>query len=321
MDNVRTTVYLPKTLVSRAKIEAAKRGTSMTTLLAEELDHSLGKLGNKSLVKELREKPIEAPFDQYLWALRNPGELRKEGYRLTIQNNEFTKEPMVRLTNYGVVNSSYEAESYSGVDAKQLMGEELHLSQHVYVRRSIALKLTQIDQKLRHSGLFLYVRSGWRHPKIQNLAYLLDAAKHGINHANDLYARPDELVGTESVFPHSTGGVVDVEIWQNEDRLVVGEQGAPIGVWDLEILFSKDQKAIEVKTELMKNLKLTKVPAHWEGAMKNRRILYHTMRSEGFYPSGEFWHWGQGDQLSYATAKMMGETSYRPWYGEAKFAN
>ncbi|MBI2310323.1 hypothetical protein HYU90_00645 [Candidatus Collierbacteria bacterium] len=321
MNNVRTTVYLPQKLIGRAKVEAAKRGTSVTNLVAEGLAKSLGKTSARSIINEFREKPIDLPFGEYLWALKHPGELRKEGYRLTIESNEFTKEPLVRLTDYGVTNSSYEAENYSGVDAKKLMGEELHLSQHVYVRRSIAESLVKIDMRLRQEGAFLYVRSGYRHPKVQNLAYLLDAAKHGVSHANDLYARPDELIGTESVFPHTTGGVVDVEVWQNESRLILGENGVPIGAWDLEILFSKDPKAKEVKQELMKKLNLDKVPTRWEGLMENRRLIYHLMRSEGFYPSGEFWHWGRGDQLSYATAKMMGEKSYRPWYGEAKLVN
>jgi|CXWL01.1.fsa_nt_gi D-alanyl-D-alanine dipeptidase len=319
MDHVRTTVYLPKTLVTKAKLAAAKKGTSMTTLMAAGLENSLEIPKSKAKINQLRDKPIDAPFDQYLWAMRHPGELRKEGYRLTITENEFTKEPMVRLTDYGIVNSSYEAESYSGVDAKKLMGEELHLSQHVYVRRSVAESLSRIDNQLRHEGLFLYIRSGWRHPKVQNLAYLLHAAKHGLANANDIYAHPAEMIGPESIFPHSTGGVIDLEIWNLETRLLVGEKGAPIGAWDLEILFSKDPEAGEVKQELMKSLKLTKVPTQWEGAMKNRRVIYHLMRSEGFYPSGEFWHWGRGDQLSYATAKMMGEKTYQPWYHEAKF--
>jgi|SRR3989344_1418890 len=255
-----------------------------------------------SWVVDLRKEPIEVPFEIYAWAVEHSGELRREGYKLAIVENELTNEPLVRLTDYGVVNSSYETEKYALVDAHRLIDKDLHLSQHVYVRGSVARKLILVDKRLRNDGMFLYVRSGYRHPRVQELAYQLATEKHGEEFAKSRYAVKEELVGSESVFPHSTGGVVDVEIWQEGKRMKMGAQGVPIHSWELEVLLNKKE-----------------LPKEWKGYAMNRRILYHFMREEGFYPSGEYWHWGFGDHLSYMSAKMLGEESYRPWYGEAKF--
>jgi D-alanyl-D-alanine dipeptidase len=261
---------------------------------------------------DLKNKPIDIPVEEYLWALERPGVKREEAYSLPIVKNALSEEPLVRLTDFGIVNSSYESENYTIIDAQKLLGEDLHLDQHVFVRRSVAVSLVKIDLKLRNNGFFLFVRSGWRHPKVQNLAYFLEAAKNGIDSANYLYATPKHIISNpDATYPHSTGGVIDVEIWNVEtnSRLPMGEKGVPIHAWDLEILFSSDKKHQALKRKL--NLK---APDKWLAYMKNRRIIYHLFRDEGFYPTGEFWHWGRGDHLSAATAIMLGETDYHPWY-------
>ncbi len=59
-----------------------------------------------------------------------------------------------------------------------------------------------------------------------------------------------------------------------------------------------------LKKTLSREILKGNIPKHWKKYRDNRQLLYHTMRTEGFYfLFGEFWHWGLGDHLSGMAAK------------------
>lgn len=267
----------------------------------------------------LRGKPIRVPFEEYLRDVQGHEQLRQEAYKLPVVENKLTNEPLVKLTEFGVANFSFELEHYSETDALRLVGRELPVSPQVWVRKTVAEMLVKVDNILRKADMFLLVRSGYRHPDVQRLAYLLAREKAGKKFARSRFAIEKDLVGSESVFPHATGGVVDVEIWQRGCILGMKALGVPIQTWDLEVFFSGNGKYKALKELLLGRLDGKIIP-EWKNYMKSRRLLYHVMKDGGFYPlMSEYWHWGFGDHLSYVSAKLLGEGSYRPWYREAKF--
>ena len=260
--------------------------------------------------------PIKVPYEEYWQSLRNPGKLRNWAYGQSLVTNEFTHEPLVNLTDLGISNYSYEYEHNSHEDALRLLGHDVVLKKDVYVRKTVGELLKNIDQNLREDGFHLHVRSGYRSPELQELAYLVTKEKKGEDFARSRYAIKSDLIGKEAIFPHATGGTVDVELYCGKELVRMKEEGIPMGVWDLEILFSTDsrvEKFIEIKNP----------PEHWEDYLLARRVLYHAMVNqdnlgEKFIPIvTEYWHFSRGDFLSGVVAKLLGFDDYKPYYGLA----
>ncbi|MBI4028933.1 MAG: hypothetical protein HY376_01050 [Candidatus Blackburnbacteria bacterium] len=253
---------------------------------------------------------------------QNIGDLKKKVYTKTLQIQGSSNEPLVNLFHRNVRNQSLEWERYNDGDAHRINNSDVYLKRDVYVRHTVAQKLVHVDEQLKKQGYNLFVRSGYRHPQVQEMRYAVSVEKFGEAHARSRFAVREDLSG-DSSYPHATGGVVDVEIWANDQRIPMGGKGVPIGTFDLELLFSQDPihakaKQILLETKLPEGI--LDVPAHWEEYLKNRRLLYHVMRESGFYfILGEFWHWGMGDHLSGVAAYLLGDDNYNPWYGLAEY--
>jgi len=263
------------------------------------------------------EIPIRVPFEEYWQYLKNPEKLRNWAYGQSLVANEFTHEPLVNLTDLGISNYSYECEHNSHEDALRLLGHDVVLKKDVCVRKTVGGLLRSIDGGLKKEGFHLHVRSGYRSPELQELAFLKTREKKGEDFAKSRYAIKSDLVGKEAIFPHATGGTVDVELYCGESLVKMKEEGVPVGVWDLEILFSEDPQAKKFK-------KPKEVPENWKNYLLARRVLYHAMVNqddlrEKFIPIiGEYWHFSRGDFLSGVVAKLLGFADYKPYYGLAK---
>lgn len=260
--------------------------------------------------------PIKVPYEEYWQSLRNPEKLRDWAYGQSLVANEFTREPLVNLIDLGISNYSYEFEFNSHEDAFRLLGHDVVFSKDIYVRKTVGELLGRIDQGLKEDGLRLHVRSGYRSPELQELAFLKTREKKGEDFARSRYAVKGDLSGKEAIFPHATGGTVDVELYCGDELIKMKEEKTPMGVWDLEILFSEDPQAEKFK-------KTKDVPEHWKDYLLARRVLYHAMVNqddlgEKFIPiTGEYWHFSRGDFLSGVVAKLLGFDDYKPYYGLA----
>ncbi len=280
----------------------------------------------RSPIKSARATPIPiTDLTVLAYTQKRALELKKNAYLQTIHENELTHEPLTGLDSYGIKSLSFEWKNQHQIDTRKLSNN--CLAKEVYVRRSVAAQLAVINLQLRSCGLHLYVRSGYRHPKVQEMRFFYAKEKFGKKYATSRFALKEDLVGTDSVFPHSTGGAIDIEIWKGQERLEMGERGVPTGIFDLEFLFSKNPRHSNIQNmvsekKLPKKILKGGTPDHWKEYRNNRRLLYHTMRGGGFYfILGEFWHWGLGDHLSGVAAKLLNENYYRPWYGEAQPLN
>jgi len=252
----------------------------------------------------------------------NIQELKEQAYRKTIKITSMTNEPLVDLADLGIKNQSFEWEKLRQLKIEGFEKIDSYLRQDVFVRKTVAEKLAEVDKKLRSEGYYLYVRSGFRHPIVQEALFQAAKERFGEGLARSRLAKKEDLVGLDSHYPHATGGVVDVEIWKNGRRIDMGKEGVPLGTFDLELLMSTDLKHNEARRKLMQTKfsnTLVEVPKHWLEYLKNRRLLYHVMREAGFYfLFSEFWHWGRGDHLSGVASYLLGERNYKPWYGLAK---
>jgi len=254
----------------------------------------------------------------------NIQELKNKAYRETIRVTEATDEPLVDLSALGINNQSFEWEKLRQLKIKGFDKIGSYLKQNVFVRKTVAEKLAEVDKRLQSSGYYLYVRSGFRHPVIQEALFQAAKERFGENLARSRLAKKEDLVGLNSNYPHATGGVVDVEIWKNDRRIDMGKKGIPLGMFDLELLMSTDSKHSEAREKLIQaklSNKFIETPKRWLEYLKNRRLLYYVMRETGFYfIFDEFWHWGMGDHLSGVAANLLDERDYKPWYGLAKFS-
>lgn len=264
----------------------------------------------------LSERVLEA------YIQNNIPEIKNKAYREKIKVTEITNEPLINLSTLGIKNQSFEWEKMQQLKVKELNEVNSYLRKEVFIRKTVAERLVKADKKLQSIGYSLYVRSGFRHPLVQEAMFQTAKEKFGENLARLRLAKKEDLIGLDSNYPHATGGVVDVEIWKDNKKIDMGEEGVPLGVFDLELLMSTDSKYSEAKGKLIQTKlsdKFVEAPKHWMEYLKNRRFLYHVMSETGFYfIFNEFWHWGRGDHLSGVASYLLGEREYKPWYGLAK---
>lgn len=252
----------------------------------------------------------------------NLQELKDKAYKENIKITKFTNEPLVNLSALGINNQSFEWGKRHQLDAQGFNKIKPYLRKDVFVRKTVAEKLAGVDKRLKKARYYLYVRSGFRHPLTQEVFFQAAKEKFSEDFARSRLAQKEDLIGLDSNYPHSTGGVVDVEIWKNGKKIEMGKERIPVGIFDLELLMSGDTKCSEARRKLIQT-KISKAfieaPKEWSEYLKNRRLLYHLMREAGFYFNfNEFWHWGIGDHLSGIASYLLDEKDYKPWYGLAK---
>jgi D-alanyl-D-alanine dipeptidase len=183
----------------------------------------------------------------------------------------------------------------------------------VLARSAVADKLVEVNRLLQPYGFELLALDGYRPIDLQLELWnhFIEKGRQTLPEAND-----DELVRFAGTFcsdprgfnpddfrtwpVHNTGGAIDLTIRSLAD----GQEAFMGGIFD-------DADSIS-STRFFENPTLTSQSA--EEARRNRRLLYHAMRTVGFSSyCHEWWHFDLGTQMWV----MNGGHSCKAWYGRA----
>jgi D-alanyl-D-alanine dipeptidase len=218
---------------------------------------------------------------------------RKAGYREAVPiafDGPLARERCIDVRDIGVAGANHYNIEYNPPYYLRVPGSIPDL----YVRRSVATKLREVNSRLLGIGLELFLFDAWRPQAIQRYF-------HDVWFPDWLKARQPELsgatltqevekywaspsAGRNSPSPHSTGGAVDL-------TLIVSETGQPLymgGIFDdlTETAWTDGFERQPVAT--MSD----------EEARANRRLLYWAMTEAGFANNPtEWWHYSWGDQM------------------------
>ena len=170
------------------------------------------------------------------------------------------------------------------------------------LRESLVSKLTRINNKLNNDGLELYFFDCYRPLKVQQFLYNTWLPKY-LKKIHPDFSR-DELLKELNFYsakppisendidrngppPHTTGATMDVTLRFKDSKefLFMGS------------IFDDVTNLVHTDYFELKNPKKLLTLSE-EEALKNRRILYHSMKEEGIenYPY-EWWHYSWGDQM------------------------
>jgi len=217
-------------------------------------------------------------------------------------------EPLADIAQYGIAGQSY----YSRPNAT---GQPLdEVSPQIYVRKSIAERLSEINYALQESSeitkLFgkrveLYLDEGVRTQAMQKKLYAevfprLIREQFPAMKASEASARRDQLIAKPSnslsPSPHATGAAIDVKLrfacpelgFVPHSFISMGHQGAHVG----------QATSVSYFETFMPTKTADKL------ARRNRRILYWVMRgallgkdTDFIVNPTEVWHWSHGDQM------------------------
>ncbi len=170
----------------------------------------------------------------------------------------------------------------------------------VWVRKTVLEKLERINHRLAEIGLELYLLDGFRTIQCQQgiynwmkatteKAYPYYSQQQVKEHLRNFISDPSNFNPLDSTTwtSHITGGAIDLTLRHKASATLL-EMG---GVFD-------DPSPISF-TSYYENLELPQAHSatHAE-ARRNRRLLYHMMRTEHFTSlPAEWWHFDFGDQL------------------------
>jgi len=203
-----------------------------------------------------------------------------------------SNEPLVDLALYKVaVHSAYASDDapYHKAFANALAT--------VYVRVSVAKKLTEANERLKKYGVEVLALDGFRSIALQS-----DIWNYFIKRGEEVLSEPKEedlvkFAGTYCSDPrsfdpgnwrtwpvHNTGGAIDLTLRSLKDQkpLFMGSSFDQADEISATTYFESNSMQSEREVE----------------ARINRRILYHSMRQTGFvnYPH-EWWHYDFGTQM------------------------
>ena len=231
--------------------------------------------------------------------------------------HELFNEPLVSLSEMGVAGQSYYSkpnpstgEALPGVDPEQ------------YLRASVAEKVKQLNDLLKQPAVTeffgrpvgLYVMDALRPITLQHKLYdevlpnLIRQQYPDITD-DDLAARRNTLIAKPSddptrPSPHSTGGVLDLELRYLDENGDITEERIEYGIDHND----KSERTFPDFYELNEPANDTE-----RLAQQYRRAFYNIMTGSAFgFETGfvnnptEWWHWGIGDQLS---ARVSGKDS------------
>ncbi len=242
-----------------------------------------------NLVEKMKKMPIRHFDFDYEW-YRNNKEL---GYRMVkrLFVEKFhpkCREGLVSCSSLGIMNLNY----YSQGDGKKIIQNSgkrkngsLAFHEEVFLRQSIAFDLKLVDYRLKKFGLRIFILSGYRDARLQQMAISgISLQKRAKN------ARPvQELLSSPSVYsPHTTGGAIDVEIWSQKEKKILLTKlpdREKIGLFHLE-----GKKSLTLQEKEVRD---------------NRRLLHNLLASEEVlganhfihHPS-EYWHYGRNERLA-----------------------
>ncbi len=212
-------------------------------------------------------------------------------------------DPLVDIFEYGIEGESYYARTDGGNDPyyAPIIGATVN----IYVRKSVAEKLVEVNRLLAEKGLAVFVYDGYRPITCQQGIWdhfweefkpeFTDDA--GRMDEEALRARVLECVSDPNNFNpddpatwpvHSTGGAVDLALMNTHTRKLL----------DLGSGFDDMGPAVQT-AYFEKKLRDGTITPQEEVALKNRRILVEAMESVGFTNAWPEWfHFGLGDQMS-----------------------
>ncbi|HEY9774339.1 MAG TPA: M15 family metallopeptidase [Planktothrix sp.] len=211
-------------------------------------------------------------------------------------------EPLVDLAGYGIRTDPF----YSRTDGlNQPVGRPFPFSlTHVYARRSVAHKLTEVNKLLRPYGMQVVVLDGFRTIAVQEAlwTWMLERGRKLLPLAsqNELTAFALRYATDPSTFKiedaatwptHATGGAVDLTL----EETATGKPAYMGGIY----LDSSMVSSIRY----YEDAGLSESASHRE-ALRNRRLLFWCMTEAGFVNYAfEWWHF---DYLTQASIMNLG---------------
>ncbi|MEI6528140.1 MAG: M15 family metallopeptidase [bacterium] len=201
------------------------------------------------------------------------------------RHNPLHKERDVDLRKLGIAGANYQF---------KILPTIAGAIENLFVRKTVASILLDIDRELREVGLMLYVSDAYRPIQVQRIIYWRNfwKIKKGKTKLSDEDIRKEmsgwitKVPPKKRLFlsppPHSTGGAVDLDI-----RQVDGEK----------LEFGKG-KGLMYPDYFEHESKQRSLSAREEEARKNRRLLYWLMTEHGFVCNPtEWWHYSIFDQM------------------------
>jgi len=235
----------------------------------------------QKLINELKETPIKPNPD---FSIQDYLENKHYYHQQVIcclpvlKDNPWHKENLGYCADFGLLFRNY----YFG--AANLTAEKAikqHLSRQVCLRTSILRDLQLIDEQLKSTGLRFLILSGYRHPDLQRYILREAARQKGAEFANKMLANPDFYA------PHATGAALDLEIWDEKNKMVLPTKiNGSIGRLGLEEKSSQTLAEQEVRA--------------------NRRLIHNLLTTDCLLPKErvfvghpfEYWHYGRHERLS-----------------------
>ena len=241
-------------------------------------------------------------------------------------NDPRSDEALVDLTEHGVAGSGYYART-DGLNPPYY-GRLASASERVFCRRSVAERLREANERILPLGIELFVLNGYRSLEVQKELWNFYIEKgretlddptdaNCVAFAGEYCSDPREFDRSDPrTWPtHITGGAVDLtlRIRKTGESLFMG------GVFDDPDDVSHTAYFEKLNVEHADNKR--QPPLSCVEALRNRRLLYWTMREAGFanYPY-EWWHYDWGTQFSIINWDMSSSAD-RPksaWYGPAE---
>ncbi len=219
------------------------------------------------------------------------------------RDNRLYGEAMAEARTFGLKGSNFYASDRNPPYWQRVEGA----TEKLLLRRTVAEKLSRVDQRAAEAGLELFLFDAWRPRAVQ-------AFFHDVWMPRELQRRDPTMTGTRlmeeverywsapsadenSPAPHATGGAVDLTLrWKDGESLWMGSLFD-----DVTELAGRDRFEILAP----ENFSFSD-----QEARANRRLLHWLMTEEGFagHPE-EWWHFSWGDQM-WASLTGAGEAHY-----------
>ncbi len=225
-------------------------------------------------------------------------------------------EPLVRLDDYGVACRCYHARR-DGANPPY-HGPVAGSRPDVWIRRSVAEKLVQVNRLLAPHGRELLVLDGYRSIDCQRGLWTFYRAQArrlypGASpeaqrcHALKYLVDPTHFDPRDSrTWPsHSNGGAVDITLRDTVTgrQVDMGAQFESLVPESANDYFERQLDAGELSPE--------------DPRLQNRRLLHYGMQSQGFTNDPfVYWHYDWGNQLHFKIRqRLYGDPPGSAWYG------
>jgi D-alanyl-D-alanine dipeptidase len=233
---------------------------------------------------DLRLKPIPSSAE---------AQARKRGYRSEVSialSGALAAEPCVEARDAGLAGVNYYSSPFNPPYGHVVPGSIPDL----FLRRSVAAKMKEVNARLAPVGIELYLFDAWRPQAVQR--YFHDqwfpdwlkarrpelSGQSLISEVENYWSAPS--AGEASPSPHSTGGAVDLTLifLSTRQPLFMGSMFDDVTEMAWTDFFEHDDPKSMSDEE----------------ARANRRLLYWAMTEAGFANNPtEWWHYSWGDQM------------------------